>query len=76
MTVEERRSVATAMLEQVRINSDKTVVLVPRWSASTTVTFTNRGQAPALQPVSIDSGDASFTSPLPSAATRTRAGRT
>ena len=49
MTVEERRSVATGMLEEVRINRDKTVVLVPRWSASTTVTYSGRGQVPALQ---------------------------
>ncbi len=37
------------MLEQVRVNRDKTVVLVPRWSASTTVTYSGRGQVPALQ---------------------------
>ncbi len=50
MTVEERRSVATAMLEQVRINRDKTVALVPRWGSVTTMTFTERGQVPSLQP--------------------------
>ncbi len=50
MTVEERRSVATEMLEQVRIQRDKTVVLVPRWADTvTTVTFTNRAQVPILQ---------------------------
>ncbi len=37
------------MLEQVRVNRDKTVVLVPRWSASTTVTYSGREQVPALQ---------------------------
>ncbi len=50
MSVEERRAVATAMLEQVRVQCDKTVVLVPRWSPATTVTFTGRAQVPALPP--------------------------
>ncbi len=49
-SVEDRRSVVTAMLEQVRVNRDKTVVLVPRWSPSTTVTYSGRTQVPALQP--------------------------
>ena len=50
MSVEERRSGASAMLEQVRVQRDKTVVLVPRWGVTTTVTFTSRAQVPALPP--------------------------
>ncbi len=51
MSVEERRSAATALLEQVRIQRDKTVVLVPRWAGTpTTVAFKHRGQVPSLQP--------------------------
>ncbi len=49
LSVEARRDVASALLRSVHVNRDKTVVLVPRWSASTTVTYSRRGQVPALQ---------------------------
>ncbi len=50
LSVEARRDVASALLRSVHVNRDKTVVLVPRWGASTTVTYTRRGQVPSLQP--------------------------
>ncbi len=55
---------ATRMLEQVRINRDRTVVLVPRrGEAVTTITFTNRAQTPILQATKRAVHDAAFASP-------------
>ncbi len=48
LSVDARRDVTRTLLSAVRINQDKTVELIPRWSEPVTITFTQRGRAPQV----------------------------
>ncbi len=48
LSVDVRRDVDGALFTSVRVGQDKTVQILPRWSAPVTITFSERGSVPHL----------------------------
>jgi hypothetical protein len=48
LTARARHDVAEALVREVRVQCDKSVVIVPRWGEPVTVTFTRRNTVPVL----------------------------